>query len=222
MIDLNVIKPENLWYVIGLVTSDGNLSKDLRHISITSKDESLLLDVRNALGLTNKITLKTRSYEPEKKYFFLQFGDVKCYRFLESLGLVPNKSLILGKLLVPDVFFHDFLRGVIDGDGCIYSWKHHTNNYTQWSLRIACAAPNFIYWLKYQTEVLFKVQGKLYKHTNAGNGIYNLKFGKLAAKVILKQCYYEGCLCLDRKLKIATDCLNSVNGFKKYGKVVSN
>ena len=37
MIDLTKIKPNDLWYLVGLVATDGSLSLDGRHINITSK-----------------------------------------------------------------------------------------------------------------------------------------------------------------------------------------
>src|SRR5712672_2429786 len=43
-------------YVIGVLTSDGNLSKDGRHLNITSADVDLLETVRGCLCLTNSIT----------------------------------------------------------------------------------------------------------------------------------------------------------------------
>jgi hypothetical protein len=44
-----------------------------------------------------------------------------------------------------------------------------------------------------------------------------LKFGKFAAKIILKKCYYEGALAMERKLKKAQKCILSENGLSKYG-----
>jgi len=37
------IQPPNLWYFVGIITSDGNLSPDGRHIGITSNDTFLLI-----------------------------------------------------------------------------------------------------------------------------------------------------------------------------------
>src|SRR3989344_3871408 len=119
MVDLRYIKPENLWYVIGLIVTDGNLSKDGRHVSITSKDGNLLEAVKANLNLNSKISKKSRDREQEKKYSVLQFSDVVFYRYLLNIGLKVRKSLILEKVDVPPAYFSDFLRGIIDGDGSI-------------------------------------------------------------------------------------------------------
>ncbi len=41
MINLNKIKPTDLWYVIGYIATDGYLSTDGRHINITSNTDFL-------------------------------------------------------------------------------------------------------------------------------------------------------------------------------------
>ena len=222
MIDPKIIKPEHLWYFIGLIVTDGNLSKDGRHISLTSKDREHLFLVRNALGLRNIIGFKARGYSKDKKYSVLQFGDVHFYKYLQSIGLTPKKSLTLKKILIDKVYFKDFLRGVIDGDGYITTWKHRGNGLNQWALGVVSAAPLFIQWLKDEIENDFRVKGKLYtyKHRGRENPMNTLKFGKLAGKIILKSIYYEGALCLERKKKKHLECLLDVNRMVNYGGVI--
>src|SRR3989344_1750207 len=99
-----------LAYVIGVITTDGNLSPDGRHINITSKDREMVETTKQLLQLENKIGLKARGYSKEKKYFVLQFGDINFYEFLLSIGLMPAKSKILKKVCIPSPLFADFLR----------------------------------------------------------------------------------------------------------------
>ncbi len=220
MVDLSLIKPTNLWYVVGFITADGNLSSDRRHINFTSKDKELLFQLKRSLKLNNKIGCK---YNFKKDISYqIQFGSVQFYRFLMGVGLTPAKSLSLGRLEIPGRYFFDFLRGVIDGDGNISQWVHKTNHTEQWSLRIVSGAKKFILWLKEEIERKSKVRGKFYgyKNNNRKNFIYQIKFGKLAAKIILQKCYYKDCLALNRKFKKATICLQSKNGLSKYGGVI--
>src|SRR3989344_3916087 len=81
-------------YAIGLITTDGCLSGDGRHIDFTSKDISLLKTFLKCLGIKNKIGRKTSGYS-HNKYTRIQFGDVIFYRFLLGIGLTPAKSKIL-------------------------------------------------------------------------------------------------------------------------------
>lgn len=222
MVDLSYVKPQNLYYVIGFIATDGSLSKDARHISLVSKDRDLLVDIRDALNLENKIGLKSRGGKSDKKiYSVLQIGDKRFYNFLLSIGLIPRKSLILGSLEIPNRYFADFLRGVIDGDGNINTWIHPSNGNRQWALRIFSAASDFTCWLKTRIEDKFSVRGKIHesKGSDRENSIFSLKFGKLAAKVILKKCYYKHCLALERKFEKARQCLHDKNRLRKYGNV---
>lgn len=98
----------NLAYVIGLITTDGNLSKNGRHISLASKDIEQIKTFAEILGLKNKIGLKRSSYNPSGKYYQIQFGNVKLYRFLQSIGLTPNKTKTVGSLNIPNNYFADF------------------------------------------------------------------------------------------------------------------
>lgn len=220
MVDLSSIRPEDLWYTIGLITTDGNLSTDRRHIVITSKDCDFLCGVRDALKISVKIGRKGNGRDKRKIYGILQFGDVTFYRFLEKIGLTRRKSLTLGPLKIPDKYFVDFLRGVIDGDGNIQETIHTSNGNIQWVLRIVSGSPLFLPWLKEKIERIIKIEGRLHQNpaSVSRNPLYILKFGKFAAKVILRRCYYDGALALERKLKIAHKCIDSENGLTVYGK----
>ena len=115
-----VFENKDLWYFVGLIATDGNLSSDGRHINVTAKDPFFLEDVKKALGLQNRVTPKPNgkgviSYQ-------IQFSNIIFYNFLLSIGLTPRKSLTPGELQVPEIWFSDFLRGVVDGDGCIGNW----------------------------------------------------------------------------------------------------
>ena len=86
---LNKIKIEwssTFAYAIGLLTTDGNLSIDGRHINFTSKDEELVKIFKRCLRLTNVIGRKSSSHTKEKRYFQIQFGDVNFYRFLLKIS----------------------------------------------------------------------------------------------------------------------------------------
>jgi hypothetical protein len=223
VVDTKNLKKADLWYVIGLIVTDGNLSSSGRHINITSKDGSHLVIIKKVLGLGNKIGWKARGGSTEKKYSFLQFGDKKFYQYLCKIGLSPKKSLILEEIAVNQRYFRDFLRGVIDGDGCISTWIHRGNGHRQWSLRIVSGAKIFSHWLKKEVEDFFGVQGRLYVRREKGrkNPLYLLKFGKLAAKVILEKTYYQGSLSLNRKFLKTKICLQDANRMVNYGKVLS-
>ena len=153
----------------------------------------------------------------------INISSKKFYEFLKVIGLTPRKSLTLSSLKIPENYFRDFLRGVNDGDGCIYSWTHKSNGHLQWSLRFISGSPAFINWLRDKTESKFQVRGRIHSTLRKGrtNPIYFVKFGKMAAKIILQECYYSGALVLKRKEKIVQACLQDKDLFKTYGNVIA-
>jgi hypothetical protein len=203
-------KDKDLWYLVGLIATDGCLSSDGQHIDITAKDKDFLESLKKSLELENRIGTKKNG--GGMRSHRIQFANRDFYDFLVSIGLTAKKSLTLGALKVPITWFPDFLRGVIDGDGGIRHWIHPSNNAEQWSLKIHSAAPGFIHWLEETIEKRFLVAGQVHK---AKTGVYVLKYGKMAAKRICQNCYYEACLGLERKIDLAKMCNASNTGWSK-------
>jgi hypothetical protein len=176
-------------YAVGLITTDGSLSKDGRHISFTSKDYEQVVNYKKILGLTNKIGLKASGISKEKKYFVVQFGDVKLYRFLLSIGLCPNKSKVLGSLDIPNEFFNDFLRGCLDGDGFTHSYwdKRWKSSFMLYTGFVSASKP-FLEWLKNRIATLYFLNGTIKK---CGKSAYQLMFAKKSSILLLKVLYYS-------------------------------
>lgn len=183
-------------YAIGLLTSDGNLSKDGRHLNMTSKEEKMILMFKSCLDLNNKIGKKSRGGERDKKYFVLQFGDRNFYDFLVSIGLTQAKSKTLGKLDIPRKYFWDFLRGCIDGDGSIGTFKHPESIHPQLRIRLYSASPKFINWIKKEILSLSNLKGGWIEYDS--RGLYKLAFATEDSIKLLKLIYNPEC-CLSRK-----------------------
>lgn len=186
-------------YAIGLIVSDGNLSSDGRHILFTSKDNELALKFQHALRISGHIGKKASGFKKEKKYFVVQFSDVLFHDFLRSIGIMPNKSKIIGKIALPKKYFFDFLRGSFDGDGSFYSywdprWKSSFMFYTIF----ASASSLHIDWLR---SVIFQKLGVM-GHISADGkkSTLQLKYAKGDSWKILKSMYYsDTVVCLSRK-----------------------
>jgi len=204
------IKGANLWYLVGLIATDGSLSVDGRHIDITSKDYEFLQEIKNVLGIKNKIGNKYNN--KRQRSFHIQITNKNFYEFLLSIGLKPNKSLTLGEIKTPEIYFLDFLRGVIDGDGGMQRWIHNTNKREQWNLRISSGSAKFLEWLQNKITKIIHAKGKFYSNKQ---GLFRLKYGKMAARLIARECYYDGCIGLQRKISLAKACINSYRGWNK-------
>lgn len=211
----NTSSLNDFWYFVGLVATDGCLLSDGRHISITSAEKAYLQLIAQRFSLRNKICSKLNG--GGQTAYHLQLGNVKLWRVLYKIGLMPRKSLILGPLDIPQLFFPDFIRGVIDGDGNIHRWIHPQNGHEQWELRIYSSALLFTDWLYQRISDRFRVTGckMTTNHVLPRHTAYRIKFGKMAAKKILGACYYQGALVLPRKQLLADQCVASYSGWTR-------
>ena len=165
----------NLAYAIGLITSDGNLDSDRRHIQFGSKDAEMIINFKKALEINNKVSRHARGGEKDKKYFSVRFGDKVFYGFLNSIGLYPKKSKTIKKVLIPEQYFSDFLRGLFDGDGTFYTFrdKRWPSSYG-YQISFASASYSSIAWLKNRLTKLCGVKGFI----RQGDGVYNIRYVK--------------------------------------------
>lgn len=208
----------NLAYAVGLITADGCLSSDGRHIDLTSKDLLQIQTFAKILQLTNKIGLKS-SGSSTKKYYRIEFGNVELYRFLLKIGLTPHKSKTLVRLEIPDRYFIDFLRGEFDGDGCTYSyydsrWKNSFMLYTAF----ASGSKIFLEWIQNKINELYGINGKITIHRNS---YYQLRYAKNNSVLLLKQIYYQSNIpCLERKRFKINQALDIIAKISRDGGMV--
>lgn len=209
------INPKNLWYLVGLITSDGSLSSDGRHIIIVAKDYQYLKKVKVLCSIPQKISECNKGRG--NSAYRIQIGSRKFYIFLMTLGLTPNKSKTIGRISVPNLYFPDFLRGVIDGDGCLRRWVHPSNGHEQWILKITSGSKLFLEWISGEILGFIGVKGRIHKSDMSGHIYYDLKFGKLAAMRLSEVCYLHGNpdLYLERKYELAKQCILSSKGWSK-------
>jgi len=188
-------------YAIGLLTADGCLSKDGRHIDLTSKDKAQVLLYRKCLGIATKVSTK-RSGAGNLAYC-IQFSDVLFYRFLQSIGLSPAKSKTIAFIAVPDEYFLDFVRGYFDGDGSSFSYYDSVFKMSfRFYISFTSASPLFVDWLRGQLRRVLGVKGHIGRNRN--NTYQQLKYSKKEAVIMSRRMYYsEAVPCLRRKrLKI--------------------
>lgn len=187
-----------LAYAIGLLAADGYLSSDKRHLELTSKDKEQIINFKKCLGLKNKISKKTRAKEKIKRYYRVQFGSVKFYKFLESIGLKNKKSKTLEKVDIPDKYFPDFIRGYFDGDGSFGIFKHPESKHPQVKLRFTSASIQFLKWIKQKLEKTLNTEGFICKV----KGARQLTYCKKDSIKLLNYMYYSPKLIwLSRKKK---------------------
>ncbi|MDC1205370.1 hypothetical protein N8083_00800 [Candidatus Pacebacteria bacterium] len=183
-----VWRPE-LAYAVGLITADGSLSKNGRHINFTSKDLDLIKTFQGCLGLEDiKIGKKISGYTGRKDYYQIQFGDVLFYKWLQDVGLEPNKSLIMSSLNISCNYFFDFVRGEWDGDGTIVCCKdlRWKNSYMV-SMGFVSGSEKFLIWL--QKEINFRLHTT--GHIQQGSRALQLRYARKDSKRLFDAMFYE-------------------------------
>lgn len=210
-----------LAYAVGLITTDGSLSKDNRHIDFTSSDLQLLKTFKKCLLLKNRISEKSGGYKSERKSYHIQFCNVNLYNWLRSIGLMSNKTYYLKDIAVPKKYFRDFLRGHLDGDGSIVtytdrymSYKDKRYKYNRIYLTFCSSALEHIKWIQTTIKGFFGINGSLsgwkHKDRNSKLTFWKLRFAKNNSLKILSWLYYKPDLpCLIRKRKIAEKLLKN-------------
>lgn len=178
-------------YAVGLMASDGNLSKDGRHLVFVSKDRELIQSIKQAFGVTaNERLGPIHGKDDGRVYYRLQWGSVAQYEFLTSVGLTARKSLTIAELRIPKQYFFDFLRGTFDGDGCFYSyydkrWKSSFMFY----LDFVSASEPHLDWLQREVSEQLGIQG--HRTRSVSHTFFHLKYAKQESLTLLKKMYED-------------------------------
>lgn len=205
---INLCRPSVAWsselaWAVGLIATDGNLSRDGRHLAIPSVDLDVLETLRSCLGLHNRISRGVKNH-----IYRLQWGDRPFYNRLLSIGLTPAKSLTLGPLAVPDEYFPDFVRGCIDGDGSVlvYTDRYHAAKneryvYERLYVSLVSASRLFLDWIHARIGALVQIDGDISEQRKAGRrSLWRLRYAKAESIRLIGWMYYASNLpCLARK-----------------------
>ena len=187
-------------YAIGLLVTDGCLSKNGSYIDLTSKDEEQLVNFMKCLDFKNKIGSKFNGSH-SKTTMRVQFGDIYFHKFLRSIGLMPAKSKTLGLITIPEDYFFDFLRGHFDGDGTFYSyWDPRWRSSYMFYVVFSSASERHILWI--QEEIFQKLGIKGHITKTGKTPIYEIRYAKAESLKLLPKMYYNPqVVCLSRKRK---------------------
>lgn len=116
-------------YDLGYILTDGCVQPNGKlALGCYVGDESILAGLRDRLGSTNKLTRRfvrtpLGGLTEHSGIAIYSIAIVKC--LMDVHGIVPRKSARdIAFPSVPDEFLPHFLRGALDGDGCV---SGHTN-----------------------------------------------------------------------------------------------
>jgi hypothetical protein len=176
----NTLNSTKAW-ILGLIASDGNIKRG-GYFSISQSGDNgkkIISFIKNKIGYSGKIYVG-KTYR--KKSYSIQIYSPKIINELSKYGIVPVKSLIYN---IPDLseetkdfysFLEDFLRGYIDGDGCVGIYFSGTT----YSLLISLVGTeNFIK----KINSLVPIQGRVNKIKKARNCWELRWYGEKAIKI---------------------------------------
>lgn len=198
-------------WVLGLIATDGCMSKDNPTVSLSSQDLEIIDKVKNILEYSGPI----RNYD----CYILSIYDRTMYSDLLSLGIEPAKSFTLELPNIPEEFMGDFIRGVLDGDGCI-SIDNRENRNPRLFVRIVTASKNFFYDL-FDYLVSIGLSPRFELRSNRGGNrkdIYCLSFCGFNSISFLNYVYRNSNenVFMERKHNIFIDYM------RVYGELYSN
>lgn len=170
--------------------------------------------------MENAIVARSDGRENRKTYYVLQIGNVQLYRWLQKIGLFPNKTYTLGAIALPDKYFRDFLRGHLDGDGSIRTYLDNYSVYkskryfnTRVYTRFISASEDHIRWLYRKIYENASVTGALIYRKPSGHKVamWEIKIAKYESLKLFSWLYYQENLpALERKRQIAQNVLGRV------------
>lgn len=149
-------------YVLGLITADGNVSKDYGiHIHLTEIDKPLLEDINQKFyNGTGHFLIENK--KTKKNVARLSICGKQICKNLSKYGVVPNKSKILTQIMIfSDELMPHYLRGLFDGDGVCACNKHY--------LRLGYCAYQKEFVLSFQDYLCDKLVLKKNQLFNTGN-----------------------------------------------------
>ncbi len=196
-------------YVLGFLYADGDvtntaLSSRTQYVKFTNTERDIIEKIRRVLGSEHTIQIRPPqviSYRNGKflnrEVFALRIGSREMFNDLLNLGVTPNKSKTITFPLVPKEHLSHFVRGYLDGDGCIYT--KYEEGKTRGRIRVifTSGSKRYLEELKNTLSKAFDIKGgSIY----TGNHAFNLVYSTQSGIKILERIYKKkGNLFLERK-----------------------
>ena len=227
-INLNFFKSwsPNMAYVLGFIAADGSLEDTPymrgKYISICSSDKEILKKIKVVLDSEHtmvkikpkEFVLRGKTYISKEKYM-LRIGSHEIYNDLFGLGIMPRKSNTITFPKIPGEFMAHFLRGYLDGDGCVSIY----NKKQRLSVTFTSGSENFLWRL---SEVISSTLGIKRHNVFNNHWAFQVKYSTKEAIPLLKYCYSDtgDGLYLERKYNKFLDFFRLYPKWQEYNGVV--
>ena len=191
-------------YFIGLMLTDGYICDNTK-FGIDLTDEDAIAFLSDTIGKT--YTSYTSEDENRKIRYRLILSDASQVEALKRYDIVQRKSKILSGfelLEEEEVYLPYLIRGIIDGDGCIY-----ITSYGKPAFFIVTASKKFADWLTY--ILLHRFYMKDIHPYQTTNGIWRIDTALEYNIRILKDIIYDQPYGMARKYNKLRETFNDYN-----------
>lgn len=216
---------EEQFYWLGFLYADGNISHtgNRLEVRLSIKDLEHLEKFKQFLNLSTEI----RTGICDGNYFcHLSVRNKHIWNTLYNLGCIPRKTLILK---FPNIslfknnkhFLLHFIRGYIDGDGCLCIYKNK-NGKTRTTISLV-GTKKFV---SSVNDIFKNFNGSIRSKTSKGwlNKAFELSFSDYPSRVIARLLYENATIYLTRKYnKYLYFCrLEEKSSLRKSSKIGKN
>jgi len=129
--------PEMAW-VLGLLASDGSVHSNGKQFMLGSKDIDLIEQFYNLLEYNGPTGMNNSGVHTAP------ISSTVIVKRLAELGIVPHKTYVLEYPPVPDSFHSHFIRGYVDGDGCIFIRTHQSLRFPHMIVSVVSTSGTFM------------------------------------------------------------------------------
>lgn len=107
-------------YFLGLLIADGNNTLKSCRIELQEEDKYILDRFSNYINFKGELYLRKKREGNLKRMYHLSLNSYKLTSDLNKIGCIPNKTHFAYFPDIEEKYWSHFIRGVFDGDGCIY------------------------------------------------------------------------------------------------------
>ena len=186
-------------YILGLIFSDGCLHYDSHShrykITIALNDLAMIQFIHDYWTPSKSIYHQYNAYS-------IVSNNQYDINFVRTIGVVERKSKIIQFPVdkIPLLYMKDFIRGIFDGDGCVYQSNTTINNkqYVYTYANFSSGSIIFLQELQHFLRDHYDITADLRLDKRTHCSILQMR-RRSEVRKLYNLMYYDNCLCLSRK-----------------------
>ena len=189
-------KGEEYYYYLGFISADGYINDGKIHLELNNKDRYILERFRDLISPDSPVVYHKKTNSSS----FSVFSKELAGEFKSILNMISNKKS--DEIRMPDIpydMLKHYIRGIIDGDGCIDTTKGYRGDKVYIGPRLRILSNyNFL------QEMLECIREQVPNKTKAvckkgKENVYYITYNFSIAKAVLDWCYSDSTIHLERK-----------------------